>query len=59
MAVPLKYLPMTVTKIDRVTLQRKHITNMEDAVRFLPGVVLSSNQLGPSSVTVSVELLML
>lgn len=46
MAVPLKYLPMTVTKIDRVTLQRKHITNMEDAVRFLPGVVLSSNQLG-------------
>lgn len=44
--VPLKYLPMTVTKIDRVTLERKHILNMQDAVRFLPGVIMSSDQLG-------------
>ena len=46
MDVPLKYLPMTVTKIDRVTLERKHILNMQDAVRFLPGVVMTSDQLG-------------
>ena len=44
--VPLKYLPMTVTKIDRITLERKHIFNMQDAVRFLPGVIMSSDQLG-------------
>lgn len=44
--VPLKFLPMTVTKIDRVTLERKHILNMQDAVRFLPGVIMSSDQLG-------------
>ena len=44
--VELKYLPMTVSKIDNATLERKHIVNMNDAVRFLPGVVRSSNQLG-------------
>lgn len=44
--VPLKYLPMTVTRLDGVTLDRKHIVNMEDAVKFLPGVVMSGNQLG-------------
>lgn len=46
MPVPLKFLPMTVTKLDHVTMKRKHITTMEEAVRFLPGVVMSSNQLG-------------
>lgn len=44
--VPIKYLPVTVTKLDHITLERKHILNMEDAVRFLPGVVRTSNQLG-------------
>lgn len=46
MNVPLKYLPMTVTRLDGITLERKHILNMQDAVRFLPGVVMTSNQLG-------------
>lgn len=46
MDVPLKYLPVTVSRLDSKTLERKHILNMEDAVRFLPGVVMSSNQLG-------------
>ncbi|WP_308595142.1 TonB-dependent receptor [uncultured Parabacteroides sp.] len=46
MDVPLKFLPITVTRLDSKTMERKHITNMEDAVRFLPGVVMSSNQLG-------------
>lgn len=46
MDVPLKFLPITVTRLDSKTLERKHILNMEDAVRFLPGVTLSSNQLG-------------
>lgn len=46
MDVPLKYLPVTVSRLDAKVLERKHIVNMEDAVRFLPGVTLSSNQLG-------------
>lgn len=44
--IPLKFLPMTVTKLDGQTMERKHIVNMEDAVKFLPGVVMSGNQLG-------------
>lgn len=44
--IELKYLPMTVSKIDNSTLERKHIVEMNDAVRFLPGVVRTSNQLG-------------
>ena len=44
--VPLKFLPMTVSRLDEKTLERKHIVNFEDAVRYLPGVVQSSNQLG-------------
>lgn len=44
--VELKYLPITVSKIDNSTLERKHIVDMNDAVRFLPGVVRTSNQLG-------------
>lgn len=44
--VPLKFLPMTVTRLEGATLERKHIVDMADAVRFLPGVVMSSNQLG-------------
>lgn len=44
--VPLKYLPMSVSRLDEKTLERKHIVNMEDAVKFLPGVIVSGNQLG-------------
>ena len=44
--IPIKFLPVTVSRLDRQTLERKHLVNMEEAVRFLPGVVLSSNQLG-------------
>lgn len=44
--VELKYLPMTVSKLDNAIMQRKHIVDMNDAVRFLPGVVRTSNQLG-------------
>lgn len=44
--VPLKFLPMTVTRLDNTALSRKHITSLEEAVSFLPGVVMSSNQLG-------------
>lgn len=44
--VPLKYLPMTVSRLDEQTLERKHIVNLEDAVKFLPGVIESGNQLG-------------
>ena len=42
---PLKYLPVTVSKLDEITLERKNIVNMEDAVRFLPGVTVT-DQLG-------------
>lgn len=46
MDVPLKYLPITVSRLDAQTMERKHILNIEDAVRFLPGVIQSSDQLG-------------
>ena len=36
--VPLKTLPMTVTTLSSDVLERKNILNLEDAVRFLPGV---------------------
>lgn len=45
MDVPLKYVPITVTKLEGVTLERKNIVNLEDAVRFLPGVTVT-DQLG-------------
>ena len=41
MDVPLKYLPITVTKVDGAILERKNITNLEEAVRFLPGVTVT------------------
>lgn len=45
MDIPLKNLPMTVTKIDEKLLDRRNIINIEDAVKFLPGVTVS-NQYG-------------
>lgn len=45
MDIPLKNLPMTVTKIDEKLLDKKNIINIEDAVKFLPGVTVS-NQYG-------------
>lgn len=44
--VPLKDLPVTVSRIEAKTLERKHILTLEDAVKFLPGVVQTSDQLG-------------
>lgn len=44
--VPLRYVPLTVTSLPGAVLERKGIVNLEDAVRFLPGVTIS-NQLGP------------
>lgn len=46
MDVPLKFLPITVSRLDAKTLERKHILTLDAAVRFLPGVLRSSNQLG-------------
>ena len=43
--VPLKILPMTVTSLSSEVLERKNILNLEDAVRFLPGVNVQ-DQLG-------------
>lgn len=45
MDVPLKYLPITVTKLEGAVLERKNITNLEEAARFLPGVTVT-DQLG-------------
>ena len=44
--VPLKYLPVTVSRIEAKTLERNHILSLEDAVKYLPGVVQTSDQLG-------------
>ena len=46
MDVPLKFLPITVSRLDAKTMERKHILTLESAVRFLPGVVKTSDQLG-------------
>lgn len=43
--VPLKILPVTVTRLSADILERKNILNLEDAVRFLPGVTVR-DQLG-------------
>ncbi|MCD8186174.1 MAG: TonB-dependent receptor, partial [Rikenellaceae bacterium] len=43
--VPLKDLPITVTRLNSEVMQRKSILTLEDAVRFLPGVTVS-DQLG-------------
>lgn len=43
--VPLKTLPMTVTRLSSDVLERKNILNLEDAARFLPGVTVK-DQLG-------------
>lgn len=45
MNVPLNFVPITVTKLDNTTLERKNIVSLEDAVRFLPGVSVT-NQYG-------------
>ena len=42
--VPLKTLPMTVTTLSSDVLERKNILNLEDAVRFLPGIPVSPLQ---------------
>ena len=41
----MKILPVTVTRLSADILERKNILNLEDAVRFLPGVTVS-DQLG-------------
>lgn len=43
--VPVNNLPMTVTTLEGEILQRKAILNLEDAIRFLPGVTVT-DQLG-------------
>lgn len=43
--VPLKTLPLTVTRLSSEVLERKNILNLEDAARFLPGVTVR-DQLG-------------
>ena len=45
LAVPQKTLPITVTTLSSDVLERKNILNLEDAVRFLPGVTVK-DQLG-------------
>ena len=44
--VPIKDLPITVSRIEAKTLERNHILQLEDAVKYLPGVVQTSDQLG-------------
>ena len=43
--VPLRALPLTVTTLSSETLERKNIYELQDAVRFLPGVTVR-DQLG-------------
>lgn len=43
--VPLRVLPLTVTRLSSETLERKNIYELQDAARFLPGVTVR-DQLG-------------
>ncbi len=44
--VPLRFVPITVSKLSGQMLERKGIVNLEDAVKFLPGIIHKTNQLG-------------
>lgn len=44
--VPLRFVPITVSKLSSQVLERKGIVDLSDAVRFLPGIVEKSSQYG-------------
>ena len=44
--VPIKDLPITVSRVEAKTLERNHILQLEDAVKYLHGVVQTTDQLG-------------
>ena len=44
--VPIKHIPVTVSRIEAKTLERNHILSLEDAVKYLPGVIQTTDQLG-------------
>lgn len=44
--LPLKYVPVTVSILSSQLLERKGIFNLEDAVRFLPGIIEKAPQYG-------------
>lgn len=41
--VPIQYLPMSVNTVSSKTLEIRGITNIEDAVKFLPGVRMNTS----------------
>ncbi len=39
--VPIKDIPMTVTQLSSKTLERKNITSLDEAIKFMPGVTVT------------------
>lgn len=46
MDVPIRFVPLTVTHLSSGTLERKGITELSDAVRFMPGITENRAQYG-------------
>lgn len=46
MDVPIRFVPITVTQLSSQTLERKGITEMSDAIKFMPGITESRAQYG-------------
>ncbi|MFR7876619.1 MAG: Plug domain-containing protein [Butyricimonas paravirosa] len=44
--VPLRFVPITVSKLSSQMLDRKGIVDLMDAVKFLPGIVAKDKQYG-------------
>ncbi|MDE7074206.1 MAG: TonB-dependent receptor plug domain-containing protein, partial [Odoribacter sp.] len=46
MDIPLRFVPITVTQLSSETLERKGITELSDAIKFMPGITENSSQYG-------------
>ena len=44
--MPLRFVPITVSKLSSQMLDRKGIVDLMDAVKFLPGIVAKAKQYG-------------
>lgn len=46
MDIPIRFVPITVSQLSSVTLERKGITELSDAVKFMPGITEKPVQYG-------------
>lgn len=46
MDVPIRFVPITISHLSSVTLERKGITELSDAIKFMPGITENTAQYG-------------